>query len=89
MIADYNGTHSFIIPIAALLDPVSALMCDYFQQRGGTADLVYQEIYLMDYWYTIHMHNSYQGVTGQETSASFCMISCALIGLVAISQIKN
>ncbi len=28
-------------------------------------------------------------VTGQETSASFYMIFCALIGLVAISQIKG
>ncbi|XP_011861216.1 PREDICTED: uncharacterized protein LOC105558238 [Vollenhovia emeryi] len=28
-------------------------------------------------------------VTGQETSASFYMIFCALIGLVAISQIKD
>ncbi|WP_225537229.1 hypothetical protein [Wolbachia endosymbiont of Mansonella perstans] len=34
----------FIIPIAASLGPVNALIVNYFQQRCGIADLVYQEI---------------------------------------------
>ncbi len=81
----------FIIPIAASLGPVSALMCELFPTKvrysgfglsrniaagffGGLAPFICTTIIK---------------VTGQETSASFYMIFCALIGLVAISQIKG
>lgn len=81
----------FIIPIAASLGPVSALMCELFPTKvrysgfglsrniasgffGGLAPFICTTIIK---------------VTGQETSASFYMIFCALIGLVAISQIKD
>ncbi|TVS90676.1 MHS family MFS transporter [Wolbachia pipientis] len=81
----------FIIPIAASLGPVSAFMCELFPTRvrysgfglsrniasgffGGLAPFICTTIIK---------------VTGQETSASFYMIFCALIGLVAISQIKD
>lgn len=84
-------TFSFIIPIAASLGPVSALMCELFPTKvrysgfglsrniaagffGGLAPFICTTIIK---------------VTGQETSASFYMIFCALIGLVAISQIKG
>ncbi|MFP3016216.1 MAG: MFS transporter [Wolbachia sp.] len=81
----------FIIPIAASLGPVSALMCELFPTKvrysgfglsrniaagffGGLAPFICTTIIK---------------VTGQETSASFYMIFCALIGLVAISQVKG
>ncbi|WCR57953.1 MFS transporter [Wolbachia endosymbiont of Ctenocephalides felis wCfeJ] len=81
----------FIIPIAASLGPVSAFMCELFPTKvrysgfglsrniaagffGGLAPFICTTIIK---------------VTGQETSASFYMIFCALIGLVAISQIKE
>jgi MHS family proline/betaine transporter-like MFS transporter len=81
----------FIIPIAATLGPVSALMCELFPTKvrysgfglsrniaagffGGLAPFICTTIIK---------------VTGQETSARFYMIFCALIGLVAISQIKD
>lgn len=80
----------FIIPIAASLGPVSALMCELFPTKirysgfglsrniaagffGGLAPFICTMII---------------SITGQETSASFYMISCALIGLIAISQIQ-
>ncbi|WP_341812550.1 MFS transporter [Wolbachia endosymbiont (group A) of Conops quadrifasciatus] len=81
----------FIIPIAASLGPVSAFMCELFPTKvrysgfglsrniaagffGGLAPFICTTIIK---------------VTGQEASASFYMIFCALIGLVAISQIKD
>ncbi|WP_374698221.1 MFS transporter [Wolbachia endosymbiont (group B) of Limnophora tigrina] len=81
----------FIIPIAASLGPVSAFMCELFPTKvrysgfglsrniaagffGGLAPFICTTIIK---------------VTGQETSASFYMIFCALIGLVAISQVKG
>lgn len=81
----------FIIPIAASLGPVSAFMCELFPTKvrysgfglsrniaagffGGLAPFICTTI---------------TKVTGQETSARFYMIFCALIGLVAISQIKD
>ncbi|WP_264338570.1 MFS transporter [Wolbachia endosymbiont (group A) of Cheilosia soror] len=81
----------FIIPIAASLGPVSAFMCELFPTKvrysgfglsrniaagffGGLAPFICTTIIK---------------VTGQETLASFYMIFCALIGLVAISQIKG
>ncbi|MCM1000754.1 MAG: MFS transporter [Wolbachia endosymbiont of Melophagus ovinus] len=81
----------FIIPIAASLGPVSALMCELFPTKvrysgfslsrniaagffGGLAPFICTTIIK---------------ITGQETSASFYMIFCALIGLVAILQIKD
>ncbi|NSM56920.1 MHS family MFS transporter [Wolbachia endosymbiont of Atemnus politus] len=81
----------FIIPIAASFGPVSALMCKLFPTKvrysgfglsrniaagffGGLAPFICTTIIK---------------VTGQETSASFYMIFCALIGLIAISQVKD
>lgn len=81
----------FIIPIAASLGPVSALMCELFPTKvrysgfslsrntaagffGGLAPFICTTIIK---------------VTGQETSASFYMIFCALIELFAMSQIKD
>ncbi|WP_168464015.1 MFS transporter [Wolbachia endosymbiont of Ctenocephalides felis wCfeT] len=81
----------FIVPIAASLGPVSALMCELFPTKvrysgfglsrniaagffGGLAPFVCTTIIK---------------VTGQETAASYYMIFCALIGLVAISNIKK
>ena len=80
----------FIIPIAASLGPVSALMCELFPTKvrysgfglsrniaagffGGLAPFICTTI---------------TKITGEETSASFYMIFCALIGLIAISQIQ-
>ncbi|MDD9331439.1 MAG: MFS transporter [Wolbachia sp.] len=81
----------FIVPIAASLGPVSALMCELFPTRvrysgfglsrniaagffGGLAPFICITI---------------TKITGQETSASFYIIFCALTGLIAISQIKK
>ncbi|WGJ62092.1 MFS transporter [Wolbachia endosymbiont of Frankliniella intonsa] len=81
----------FIIPIAASLGPVSAFMCELFPVKvrysgfglsrniasgffGGLAPFICTTIIK---------------VTGQGTLASFYMIFCALIGLVAISQVKS
>lgn len=81
----------FIIPTAASLGPVSALMCELFPTKvrysgfglsrnvaagffGGLAPFICTTIIKF---------------TGKETSASFYMIFCALIGLVAASQIRK
>lgn len=81
----------FIIPIAASLGPVSALMCELFPTKvrysgfglsrniasgffGGLAPFICTTIVK---------------VTGQGALASFYMIFCAFIGLVAILQIKE
>ncbi|QOD38263.1 MFS transporter [Candidatus Wolbachia massiliensis] len=81
----------FIIPIAASLGPVSAFMCKLFPTKvrysgfslsrniaagffGGLAPFICTTIIK---------------ITGQEALASFYMIFCALIGLIAISQIKD
>lgn len=82
---------TIIIPIAASLGPVSAFMCELFPTKvrysgfglsrniaagffGGLAPFICTTIIK---------------VTGQGTLASFYMIFCALIGLVAISQVKS
>ena len=81
----------FIVPIAASLGPVTALMCELFPTKvrysgfglsrniaagffGGLAPFICTTIIK---------------ITGQETLASLYMIFCALIGLVAIRQIKK
>lgn len=81
----------FIIPTAASLGPLSALMCELFPTKvrysgfglsrniaagffGGLAPLICTIIIKF---------------TGKETSASFYMIFCALIGLVAAFKIRK
>lgn len=81
----------FIIPIAASLGPVSALMCELFPTKVRYSGFCLSRNIAAGFFGGLapFICTTIIKVTGQETSASFYMIFCALIGLVAISQIKE
>ncbi|MDG7052519.1 MAG: hypothetical protein LKM45_01370 [Wolbachia endosymbiont of Alcedoecus sp.] len=81
----------FIIPIAASLGHVSALMCELFPTKVRYSRFSLSRNIAVGFFGGLapFICTTIIKITGQETSASFYMIFCALIGLVAILQIKD
>ncbi|WP_333023788.1 MFS transporter [Wolbachia endosymbiont of Pentidionis agamae] len=80
----------FIVPISASLGPVSAMMCELFPIKVRYSGFALSRNIAAGFGgFAPFLCTLIIKITGREIAASYYMIFCALIGLIAILHIKD